>query len=52
LTLRNEILPALNLQVGEAASSWASTARRSRKSSEVWLGQQAAYDLWQVRQAA
>ena len=38
LTLRDDILPALNLQVGQAA--------------DVWLAQQAAYDLWQARAAA
>jgi antitoxin HigA-1 len=78
LTLRDDILPALNLQVGEAASqlgvdrttlskvlngraaiSPAMALRIERwlgrdhgGAAEVWLAQQAAYDLWHARQAA
>lgn len=76
LTLRDDILPALSLQVGEAATqlgvarttlskvlngrasiSPAMALRIERwlgrdhgGSAEVWLAQQAAYDLWQARQ--
>ena len=78
LTLRDDILPALNLQVGEAAAqlgvdrttlskvlngraaiSPAMALRIERwlgrdhgGAAEVWLDQQAAFDLWQARQAA
>jgi addiction module HigA family antidote len=78
LTLKDDILPALNLQVGEAAAqlsvdrttlskvlngraaiSPAMALRIERwlgrdhgGAAEVWLAQQAAYDLWQARQAA
>ncbi len=78
LTLRDDILPALNLQIGEAAThlgvdrstlskvlngraaiSPAMALRIERwlgrdhgGAAEVWLAQQAAYDLWQARQAA
>jgi len=78
LTLRDDILPALNLQVGEAAArlgvdrttlskvvngraaiSPAMVLRIERwlgrdhgGAAEVWLAQQAAYDLWQARVAA
>jgi addiction module HigA family antidote len=78
LTLRDDILPALNLQVGEAAAqlrvSRTSLSRilNGRASispnmalrierwlgrghggaAEVWLTQQATYDLWQAREAA
>ena len=78
LTLRDDILPALNLQVGDtaaqlgvdrttlskvlngrAAISPAMALRIERwlgrdhgGSAEVWLAQQAAYDLWQARVAA
>jgi addiction module HigA family antidote len=78
LTLRDDILPALNLQVGEAAAqlgvdrttlskmlngraaiSPAMALRIERwlgrdhgGAAEVWLAQQAAYDLWQARVAA
>ena len=76
LTLRDDILPALNLQVGEAAAQlgvdrttlskvlngraaispamalrierW--LGRDNGGCAEVWLAQQAAYDLWQARQ--
>lgn len=77
LTLRDDILPALSLQVGEAATqlgvdrttlskvlngrasiSPAMALRIERwlgrdhgGSAEVWLAQQAAYDLWQARKA-
>ena len=77
LTLRDDILPALELQVGEAAVqlgvdrttlskvlngraaiSPAMALRIERwlgrdhgGAAEVWLAQQAAYDLWQARQA-
>ena len=77
LTLQDDILPALDLQVGEAAAqlgvdrttlskvlngraaiSPAMALRIERwlgrdhgGSAEVWLAQQAAYDLWQARQA-
>ena len=77
LTLRDDILPALNLQVGEAAAqlgvdrstlskvlngragiSPAMALRLERwlgrdhgGAAEVWLAQQAAYDLWQARLA-
>ena len=77
LTLREDVLPALNLQVSEAASqlgvdrttlskvlngraaiSPAMALRIERwlgrdhgGAAEVWLVQQAAYDLWQARQA-
>ena len=77
LTLRDDILPAVGLQVGEAAAqlgvdrttlskvlngraaiSPAMALRIERwlgvehgGSAEVWLAQQAAYDLWQARQA-
>ena len=77
LTLRDDILPALQLQVGEAASqlgvdrtslskvlngraaiSPAMALRIERwlgrdhgGAAEVWLTQQAGYDLWQARQA-
>ena len=77
LTLRDDILPALQLQVGEAAAqlgidrttlskvlngraaiSPAMALRIERwlgrdygGAAEVWLAQQAAYDLWQARQA-
>jgi antitoxin HigA-1 len=78
LTLRDDILPALNLKVGEAAAQlgvdrttlskvlngraaispamalglerW--LGRDHGGAAEVWLAQQAAYDLWQARQAA
>ena len=78
LTLRDDILPALNLQVGEAAAQlrvdrttlskvlngraaispsmalrierW--LGRDNGGAAEVWLAQQAAYDLWQARVAA
>lgn len=77
LTLRDDILPALKLQVAEAAAQlgvdrttlskvlngraaispamalrierW--LGREHGGSAEVWLAQQAAYDLWQARQA-
>lgn len=77
LTLREDILPALGLQVGEAAEQlgvdrttlskvlhgraaispamalrierW--LGREHGGAAEVWLAQQAAYDLWQARQA-
>jgi addiction module HigA family antidote len=75
LTLRDDILPALNLQVQEAAAqlgvdrttlskvlngraaiSPAMALRIERwlgrdhgGSAEVWLAEQAAYDLWQAR---
>lgn len=77
LTLRDDILPALNLRVGEAASQlgvdrttlhkvlngraaispamalciarW--LGREHGGGAEVWLTQQAAYDLGQARQA-
>ncbi|MFM7569398.1 MAG: HigA family addiction module antitoxin [Betaproteobacteria bacterium] len=78
LTLRDDILPALDLQVGEAAAqlgvdrttlskvvngraaiSPAMALRIERwlgrdhgGAAEVWLVQQAAYDLWQARVAA
>ena len=78
LTLRDDILPALNLQVGEAAAHLGvdrttlskvvngrasispSMALRIERwlgrdhggAAEVWLAQQAAYDLWQARVAA
>jgi addiction module HigA family antidote len=78
LTLRDDILPALNLQVGEAAAqlgvdrttlskvlngraaiSPAMALRIERwlgrdhgGAAEVWLDQQATFDLWQARQAA
>ena len=78
LTLRDDILPALNLQIGEAAAqlgvdrttlskvlngraaiSPAMALRIERwlgrdhgGAAEVWLDQQAAFDLWQARQAA
>lgn len=78
LTLRDDILPALNLQVGQAAAqlgvdrstlskvlngraaiSPAMALRIERwlgrdhgGAAEVWLSQQAAYDLWQARAAA
>lgn len=77
LTLREDVLPALGLQVGEAAEqlgvdrttlskvlngraaiSPAMALRIERwlgrdhgGAAEVWLTQQAAYDLWQARQA-
>lgn len=75
LTLRDDVLVALNLQVGEAAAQlgidrttlsrvlngreaispamalriecW--LGRDHGGTAEVWLAQQAAYDLWQVR---
>ena len=76
--LRDDILPALNLQVSEAATqlgvdrttlskvlngraaiSPAMALRIERwlgrdhgGAVEVWLGQQADYNLWQARQAA
>ena len=78
LTMRDDILPALNLQVGEAAAQlgvdrttlskilngraaispamalhierW--LGRDHGGAAEVWLDQQAAFDLWQARQAA
>ena len=77
LTLREDILPALSLQVGEAAAQlgvdrttlskvlngraaispamalriehW--LGRDHGGAAEVWLAQQAAYDLWQARAA-
>jgi antitoxin HigA-1 len=78
LTLRDDILPALDLQVGEAAAQLGvdrttlskvvngraaispSMALRIERwlgrdnggAAEVWLAQQAAYDLWQARVAA
>lgn len=78
LTLRDDILPALSLQVSEAAAhlgvdrttlskvlngraaiSPAMALRIERwlgrdhgGAAEVWMAQQAAYDLWQARQAA
>jgi addiction module HigA family antidote len=77
LTLRDDILPALDLQVGEAAAQLGvdrttlskvvngraaispSMALRIERwlgrdnggAAEVWLAQQAAYDLWQARVA-
>ncbi len=77
LTLRDDVLPALNLQVSEAAvqlgvdrttlskvlNGWAAISptmalrierwlgRDHGGAAEVWLAQQAAYDLWQARQA-
>ena len=77
LTLRNDILPALDLQVGEAAAQlgvdWTTLSkvvngraaispsmalrierwlgREQGGAAEVWLAQQAAYDLWQARAA-
>ncbi len=66
--MRDDLLPALRLQVGEAATlskvlngraaiSPAMALRIERwlgrdhgGSAEVWLAQQAAYDLWQARQ--
>ncbi len=60
LTLRDDILPALNLQVGEAAAqlgvdrttlSKVLNGRDHGGAAEVWLAQQAAYDLWQARAA-
>jgi len=76
LTLRDDILPALGLQVGQAAAQLdvdrttlskvlngrasisPSMALRIERwlgrsyggAAEVWLAQQAAYDLWQARQ--
>lgn len=78
LTLREDVLPALGLGVGEAAAQlgvdrvtlskvlnaragisplmalrlerW--LGRERGGAAEVWLAQQAAYDLWQARQAA
>ncbi len=76
LTLRDDILPTLNLQVSEAAAPLGvdrttlpkvlqgravtspSLARRIEPwlgrdhgaAAELWLAQQAAYDLWQARQ--
>jgi addiction module HigA family antidote len=75
--LRDDILPALRLQVGEAAAQldvdrttlskvlngrasispsmalriehW--LGRDQGGSAQVWLAQQAAYDLWQARAA-
>ena len=78
LTLRDDILPALDLQVGEAAAQLGvdrttlskvlngragispSMALRIERwlerdhggAAEVWLAQQAAYDLWQPMVAA
>jgi addiction module HigA family antidote len=78
LTLRDDVLPALNLQVGEAAAqlgvdrttlskvlnaraaiSPAMALRIERwlgrdhgGAAEIWLAQQAAYDLWQARASA
>jgi addiction module HigA family antidote len=78
LTLRDDILPALDLQVGEAAAQLGvdrttlskvlngraaispSMALRIERwlgrdyggDAEVWLAQQASYDLWQARAAA
>ena len=78
VTRRDDILPALNLQVSEAAAqlgvdrttlskvlngraaiSPAMALRLERwlgrdhgGAAEVWMAQQAAYDLWQARQAA
>ena len=78
MTLRDDILPALSLQVSEAAAqlgvdrttlskvlngraaiSPAMALRLERwlgrdhgGAAEVWLAQQAAYDLWRARQAA
>jgi addiction module HigA family antidote len=78
LALRDDILPVLNLQVGEAAARLGvdrttlakvvngraaispSMALRVERwlgrdhggAAEVWLAQQAAYDLWQARVAA
>lgn len=78
LTLRDDILPALNLRVREAAAQLGvdrttlskvpdgraaicpATALRIERwlgrdhgeAAEVWLAQQAAYDLWQARLAA
>lgn len=77
LTLRDDILPALSLQVSEAAAQlgvdrttlskvlngraavspgmalrlerW--LGRDHGGAAEVWLAQQAAYDLWQARAA-
>jgi len=77
LTLRDDILPALRLQIGEAADQlgvdrttlskvlnarsaitpamalrierW--LGRDHGGAAEVWLAQQAAYDLWQARKA-
>jgi len=78
LTLRDDILPALNLQVSEVAAQLGvdrttlskvlngraavspSMALRIERwlgrdhggAAEVWLAQQAAFDLWQARIAA
>jgi addiction module HigA family antidote len=77
LTLRDDVLPGLNLQVSEAgvqlgvdrttlskvlngrAAITPTMALRIERwlgrdhggAAEVWLAQQAAYDLWQARQA-
>jgi len=77
MTLRDDVLPALGLQVGEAASQLAVDrttlskvlngraaispamalrierwlGREHGGAAEVWLAQQAAYDLWQARMA-
>jgi addiction module HigA family antidote len=78
LTLTDDILPALNLQVGEAAAHlgvdqtilsklineraaispsmalrierW--LGRDHSEAAEVWMAQQAAYELWQAGVAA
>ncbi len=79
LTLRDDILPALNLQVGEAPAQLGADrttlsskvlngraaispsmalridrwlGREHGGAAEVWLAQQAAYDLWQARAVA
>ncbi len=42
-TLRKDVLPALGLTVTEAARQLGVTR------ADMWIAQQAAYDLWQAR---
>jgi len=48
LTLRDDILPALNLQVGEAAANLGV----DRTTLSKVINGRAAYDLWQAQVAA
>lgn len=54
LTLRDDILPSLGLQVGEAAAQLGVDRTTLSKvlnggAAEVWLAQQTAHDLWQAQ---
>jgi len=53
-TLRDDIPPALGLQVGQAAAQLGVDRTTLSKvlngrAAEVWLAQQTAHDLWQTQ---